>query len=52
MIINFENAASRKYVAHTPKGVQKVKSEMHGCSFLVLTKTHMNSVMKIPVANF
>ena len=51
IIFNSENAASHKYVVHTPKSLLMARSEMTGCYFL-LSKNHINSILKIPVANF
>ena len=52
MIINFENAASHKYVVQKAKGLWTATSEMTGHSFLVLIQNDINSVLKILGENF
>jgi len=51
MVINFENAASHKYVVHAAKILCMARSEMSVCLFLVLSKYRISSVSKIPFAN-
>ena len=52
MIINFENIASHKYIAKVLRVYEWLDQKWVGIHFLFLSKNDINSVLKIPVANF